>query len=50
MAQVHAACVGGGVDIISACDLRYCNTEAWFSVKGIDLGPPTSGPCSGCPG
>ena len=38
IAEVHAACVGGGVDIITACDLRYCCTDAWFSVKEIDVG------------
>jgi len=38
IAEVHAACVGGGVDIITACDLRYCCEQAWFSVKEIDVG------------
>jgi len=38
IAAVHAACVGGGVDIIVACDLRYCSEDAWFSVKEIDIG------------
>lgn len=38
LAEVHAACVGGGIDIISACDMRYCSSEAWFSVKEIDVG------------
>lgn len=35
---MHAACVGGGIDIITACDMRYCSEEAWFSVKEIDVG------------
>jgi len=38
IAEVHAACVGGGIDIITACDLRYCCDAAWFSVKEIDVG------------
>ncbi len=38
IASVHAACVGGGIDIITACDMRYCSEQAWFSVKEIDLG------------
>ncbi|MDB6000000.1 MAG: enoyl-CoA hydratase [Rhizobacter sp.] len=38
IAAVHAACVGGGIDIITACDLRYCSEAAWFSVKEIDVG------------
>lgn len=37
IAAVHGACVGGGVDIISACDLRLCSDEAWFSVMEIDV-------------
>lgn len=38
IASVHAACVGGGIDLISACDLRYCSEQAWFSVKEVDVG------------
>ncbi len=38
IAKVHGACVGGGVDIITACDLRYACEDAWFCVKEIDLG------------
>lgn len=38
IAAVQGACVGGGVDLITACDLRYCSKEAWFSVKEIDVG------------
>ena len=38
IASVHAACVGGGIDIITACDMRYCSSSAWFSVMEIDVG------------
>ena len=38
IASIHAACVGGGIDIIAACDLRYCSANAWFSVKEVDVG------------
>lgn len=38
IASVHAACVGGGIDIIAACDLRYASAHAWFCVKEIDVG------------
>lgn len=24
IAAVHGACIGGGIDMITACDLRYC--------------------------
>ncbi|KAM9732831.1 delta(3,5)-Delta(2,4)-dienoyl-CoA isomerase, mitochondrial [Menidia menidia] len=35
---VHGACVGGGVDLISACDIRLCSQDAWFQVKEVDIG------------
>jgi enoyl-CoA hydratase len=38
LAAVHGACIGAGVDIITACDMRYCSPEARFSVKDVDMG------------
>lgn len=38
IAAVHGACIGGGVDIITACDLRFCVKNATFSIKEIDFG------------
>ena len=38
LAAIHKACIGGGVDIASACDMRYCTEDAYFSIKEIDLG------------
>jgi enoyl-CoA hydratase/carnithine racemase len=38
LAAIHGACIGGGVDLITACDIRYCSADAWFSVKEIDVG------------
>ncbi|XP_070577859.1 delta(3,5)-Delta(2,4)-dienoyl-CoA isomerase, mitochondrial-like [Ptychodera flava] len=38
IAAVHGACVGGGVDMITACDMRLCSKGAWFQVKEVDLG------------
>ncbi|XP_013416113.1 delta(3,5)-Delta(2,4)-dienoyl-CoA isomerase, mitochondrial [Lingula anatina] len=35
---VHNACVGGGIDLITACDIRYCSQDAWFQVKEVDVG------------
>ncbi|XP_034556726.1 delta(3,5)-Delta(2,4)-dienoyl-CoA isomerase, mitochondrial [Notolabrus celidotus] len=35
---VHGACVGGGVDLITACDIRMCTQDAWFQVKEVDIG------------
>lgn len=38
IAAIHGACIGGGVDMTSACDIRYCTQDAWFQVKEVDLG------------
>ena len=38
IAAVHGACIGGGVDLISCCDMRYASADAYFSVKEIDVG------------
>ncbi|CAH2314143.1 delta(3,5)-Delta(2,4)-dienoyl- isomerase, mitochondrial [Pelobates cultripes] len=38
IAAVHGGCIGGGVDLISACDIRYCTQDAWFQVKEVDIG------------
>ncbi|MEM1359592.1 MAG: enoyl-CoA hydratase-related protein [Bacteroidota bacterium] len=38
LAAIHGGCIGGGVDIVSACDIRYCTEEAYFTVKEVDLG------------
>lgn len=38
LAAIHGACVGGGVDITAACDMRYCVEKTHFSIKEIDLG------------
>ncbi|XP_062207946.1 delta(3,5)-Delta(2,4)-dienoyl-CoA isomerase, peroxisomal-like [Phragmites australis] len=37
IAAVHGACVGGGVDIVAACDIRYCSRDATFVVKEVDM-------------
>ena len=33
IAAVHGYCIGGGVDLISACDIRLCSNDAKFSVR-----------------
>ncbi len=38
LAAIHGACVGGGVDLVTACDMRYCTDDAVFSIKEIDIG------------
>jgi enoyl-CoA hydratase len=38
LAAIHGGCIGGGVDIVAACDLRYCTEEAFFTIKEIEMG------------
>lgn len=38
LVAIHGACVGGGVDLITACDIRMCTQDAWFQVKEVDIG------------
>jgi len=35
---VHHGCVGAGVDMITATDIRLCTEDAWFCVKEVDMG------------
>ncbi|KAK9108553.1 hypothetical protein Syun_024564 [Stephania yunnanensis] len=37
IAAIHGACIGGGIDLVSACDVRYCSKDAFFIVKEVDL-------------
>jgi enoyl-CoA hydratase len=37
IAAVHGWCIGGGVDLITACDLRLCSADAVFSVRETRL-------------
>ncbi|ORX89924.1 ClpP/crotonase [Basidiobolus meristosporus CBS 931.73] len=38
IAAVHGGCIGGGIDMITSCDIRYCSEDAFFSVKEVDIG------------
>ncbi|MDD5722927.1 MAG: enoyl-CoA hydratase-related protein [Syntrophales bacterium] len=38
IAAVHGMCVGGGLDIISSCDLRLCTEDATFSLREARIG------------
>lgn len=37
IACIQGACVGGGIDLITACDMRFATADARFSVKEIDV-------------
>ena len=38
LAAIHGACIGGGIDLICCADMRYCSSNAYFSIKEIDMG------------
>ncbi|MFF7708972.1 crotonase/enoyl-CoA hydratase family protein [Pseudomonas sp. NPDC007930] len=38
LAAVSGHCLGAGVDLLAACDLRYCSSSARFSIKEVDMG------------
>ncbi|MGE4404616.1 crotonase/enoyl-CoA hydratase family protein [Pseudomonas sp.] len=38
IAAIQGYCLGGAIDLISACDMRYSTTDAKFSIKEIDMG------------
>ncbi len=38
IAAIHSACVGAGVDMVSAADIRLCTSDAWFCIKEVDVG------------
>jgi enoyl-CoA hydratase/carnithine racemase len=40
IASIHGHCVGGGVVLVSACDLRVAADDARFSIPEVDLGIP----------
>ena len=33
ISAVHSACIGGGVDLVCATDIRLASSDAWFSIK-----------------
>ncbi len=38
IAAVHGHCLGGGIDLITACDIRIASTDATFSVRETRIG------------
>jgi len=40
IAAIHGHCVGGGVVLAAACDLRVAASSARFSIPEVDLGIP----------
>ena len=38
IAAVHGACIGGAVDLVTACCLRYATQDAYFCIEEINIG------------
>ncbi|KEO59252.1 crotonase/enoyl-CoA hydratase family protein [Thioclava indica] len=38
IAAVHGVCLGGGIDLITACDIRVASTETAFGIEEIHIG------------
>ncbi|HVE73500.1 MAG TPA: crotonase/enoyl-CoA hydratase family protein [Mycobacteriales bacterium] len=37
LAAVQGGCIGAGLDLVTACDMRYASTDAFFCVQEINL-------------
>ena len=35
---IQGACIGGAVDLITACDIRYASSDAFFCIQEINIG------------
>ncbi len=38
IAAIHSHCIGGGVDLVSACDIRIATQDAVFSIRETRMG------------
>jgi enoyl-CoA hydratase len=38
IAAIQGGCIGAGVDMTSACDIRYCTEDAFFQIAEINIG------------
>jgi enoyl-CoA hydratase len=35
---IHGGCIGGGVDMVCACDIRLASADAYFTIQEINIG------------
>lgn len=38
LAAIAGGCIGGGIDLITCADMRYASSDAFFTIKEIDIG------------
>lgn len=38
LAAIQGGCIGGGVDLVTACDMRYATADAFFVIQEINIG------------
>ncbi len=38
LAAIQGGCIGGGVDLATACDMRYCTENAFVVIQEINIG------------
>jgi enoyl-CoA hydratase len=38
LAAIQGGCIGGGVDMVCAADMRYCTQDAFFCIAEINIG------------
>ena len=38
IAAVQGGCIGGGLDLVTACDIRLCTADAFFLLQEINVG------------
>ncbi|RMF08498.1 MAG: hypothetical protein D6763_09815, partial [Alphaproteobacteria bacterium] len=38
LAVVHGACMGAGLDLVAAADMRYCAADAFFQIHEVNIG------------
>ena len=37
IAEIRGVCIGGGIDLVTACDMRFSTSDSKFCVKEVDL-------------
>jgi len=38
IACVHNACIGAGIEMIAACDIRFCTEDAYYVMAEVNIG------------